>query len=295
MQNAAKPAPRNLSGGAWLLADMSLNIWALTIVKALGLGYPAAQIVFLRACIGLLLMLPWAWYARRSFAHIDRWHLHGFRVLFSTLALTTSFFAISRLPFALVTAISFTRPIITMIMAVFFLKEVVAGRRWIAAAIAFIGVLIAVEPGTLPFTWGLPAMFLTVLFGTSAIILTRKLSGTPTVVMMVFYTAGLTLLTAPLAFYFWTPITSEHLLPLLAIGAFSQCAQFCFLQAHGRAEAGFLAILGYLSLLLTTAIGYFVFDEVPSITFAIGAALIVASAIWTTLSRPRPSETRTRV
>ncbi|MEM8540026.1 MAG: DMT family transporter [Pseudomonadota bacterium] len=277
----------NLSGGAWLLADMALNIWALTIVKALGLDYPAAQIVFLRASIGLLIMLPWVWRARGSFAQIDQLHLHAFRVLLSTLALTTSFYAIARLPFALFTAISFTRPIITMIMAMIFLKEVIIGRRWVAAAIAFIGVLIAVEPGALPFTWGLPAMFLTVLFGTSAIILTRRLKGTPTVVMMLFYTVGLTLLTAPFAYYFWTSIAEDHLAPLLAIGLFSQCAQFCFLQAHGRAEAGFLSILGYLSLLLTTAVGYLVFDEVPSVAFGLGALLIVTAAIWTTLSHQK--------
>ncbi|MFN3144351.1 MAG: hypothetical protein ACE368_03365 [Paracoccaceae bacterium] len=43
-------APRdNLRGGAWLIADMSLNIWALSIVKALGADYAAAQVVFLRA------------------------------------------------------------------------------------------------------------------------------------------------------------------------------------------------------------------------------------------------------
>lgn len=283
MDNPASSS--NLSGGAWLLADMVLNIWALTIVKLLGLEYPAFQIVFLRAFVGLLIMLPWAWRARSSFAHVDKLSLHLLRVVFSALALTTSFFAIARLPFALFTAISFTRPIIMMIMAMVFLNEAVSGRRWIAAAIAFLGVLIAVEPGALPFNWGLPAMFLTVLFGTSAIILTRRLKGTPTVVMMVFYTGGLTLLTAPIAYFAWKPVAPDHLAPLLAVGVFAQCAQFCFLQAHGRAEAGFLAILGYLSLLLTTAVGYFVFDEVPSIAFAIGALLIVGAAMWTSMSQ----------
>ena len=266
---------------------MALNIWALTIVKALGFGYPAAQIVFLRALVGFLIMLPWAWWARSSFANLSNPHLHVSRVVFSTLALTTSFFAISRVPFALFTAISFTRPIITMIMAMVFLKEVVTGRRWIAAMIAFVGVLIAVEPGALPFTWGLPAMFLTVIFGTSAIILTRRLKGTPTVVMMVFYTGGLAILIAPFAYFSWTPIAPTHLVPLIAVGIFAQCAQFCFLQAHGKAEAGFLAILGYLSLLLTTGVGYFVFDEIPSLAFVLGALLIVGAAMWTTLTQQK--------
>lgn len=183
------------------------------------------------------------------------------------------------------TAISFTRPFLTMVLAVIFLNEVVARRRWMAAGVAFIGVLIAVQPGSVAFNWGLPAMGLAVLFGTSAVILTRRLAGTPVVVMMVFYTAGLAILTAPFALADWTPIAPGHLLPLLAVGVFSQSAQFCFLRAHNLAEAGFLSILGYLSLLLTAAVGYVVFGEVPTPALAIGAVLIVGAAVATTVQR----------
>jgi len=83
---------------------MALNIWALTIVKALGLGYPAVQIVFLRAIVGLAIILPWAMYARALFTNLDRYPLHILRVLFSALALTAGFFAIARLPFAVVSS-----------------------------------------------------------------------------------------------------------------------------------------------------------------------------------------------
>lgn len=266
---------------------MALNIFALSIVKAIGLGYPAVQLVFLRAIVGLAIMLPWIWMARGAFSNVDRLGLHGLRVLFSTLALTSSFFAISRLPFALVTAISFTRPVVTMIMAVVFLKEVVEGRRWAAAAIAFVGVLIAIQPGEVPFLWGLPAMAGTVLFGTSAIIITRRLKDAPAVVMMTFYTGGLAILTAPFAWMAWQPMAANEMWPLLAIGVFAQCAQFCFLRAHGLAEAGFLAILSYLSLIMTTFVGYFFFDEIPTLAFGFGAVLIVLAAAWTTLGKAR--------
>lgn len=277
-----------MSGGVWLLADMSLNIFALTIVKALGLGYPATQLVFLRACVGLLVLVPWVIMARNDFKRIERLELHALRVALSALALTSSFFALSRLPFALVSTISFIRPILTMIMAVIFLGERVAGRRWSAAGIAFAGILIAVQPNTVAFNWGLPAMGCAVLFGTSAIIVTRKLSTAPTIVMMVFYAAGLTLLTMPFAIQNWVEIRATHLAPLLAIGLFSQMAQFCFLAAHSRGEAGFLAVLGYFSFILTTAIGYLYFGEIPTLELWIGASLIIGSALWTTLtSRPQ--------
>jgi S-adenosylmethionine uptake transporter len=285
LQNVPDQSARNITGGAWLLADMTLNIWALTIVKALGLGYPAVQIVFLRALVGLMLMVPWAMKSRREFAKMDRLPLHALRLMFSTVALMASFFAVSRLPFALFTTISFTRPVLTMIMAVIFLRETVSGRRWAAAAVAFIGVIIAVEPGEITLTWGLPAMGFAVFFGTASIILTRQLSETPTVVMMTFYTGGLTVMTAPFIINNWVPIPTEHLLPLLAIGLFAQSAQFCFLKAHGSAEAGFLSVLGYLSLLLTTGVGFFVFGEVPSVALVVGAVLIVGAAAATTFGK----------
>lgn len=95
-------APRdNLKGGAWLLADMGLNIWALGIVKALGLGYPVAQIVFLRAAIGLVLLSPWIVRNRSAFVPIPDLPLQVLRVGLSAATLTASYFAISRVPLAL--------------------------------------------------------------------------------------------------------------------------------------------------------------------------------------------------
>lgn len=262
---------------------MSLNIGALSIVKAVGLGYPAAQIVFLRAIVGLGLILPWAVWSRSAFTAIPDPKLQILRVVLSALALSAAYFAVSRVPFALFTALSFTRPIVLMLMASLFLAEVIGPRRRIAALVALGGVIIAVGWEGFVVNLGVGAVALAVIFGTSAIILTRKLAATPTVVLMVFYTGGLSVLAFPIATSHWVPIPSDHLLPLLAIGVFAQAAQFCFLQAHTRAEASFLAMFGYLSLILTTAVGFFVFGEIPSLSVWIGAALIVLATAFTTL------------
>ena len=40
---------QNLSGGERLIADMTVNVCPLSIVKALGMDYPPAQLVFLHA------------------------------------------------------------------------------------------------------------------------------------------------------------------------------------------------------------------------------------------------------
>ena len=277
-------APRdNLKGGAWLIADMSLNIWALSIVKWLGGGYPATQIVFLRALTGFILILPLIWTNRAAFRRIDHLGMHLLRVGLSVITLTASFFAISRVPLAVFTAIGFTRPIVTMVMAAILLRETIGPRRWGAAGLALAGVVIAANPREVPWTLGLAALGVVVLTGSAAIIATRRLREAPYIVLMSFYTAGLALCTLPFALVAWHPVDPAHLWPLLAVGAFSQAAQLCFLRAHFHGEAGFLSVLGYLSLVMSVGVGYFVFGEVPGAEFALGAALVICAALFVVL------------
>ncbi|MEM6896846.1 MAG: DMT family transporter, partial [Pseudomonadota bacterium] len=277
--------------GAWLIADMSLNIWALSIVKWLDAGYPATQVVFVRAAVGLVLILPLIWLSRAEFRRIEHLRIHLLRVALSVVTLTASFFAISRVPLAVFTAINFTRPIVTMVMAAVVMHEVIGRRRWIAAGVAFVGVILAANPGEVPWTLGLAALILVVFTGSAAIIATRSLRAAPPILLMTFYTAGLALCTAPLALISWVAIAPNHLLALLCVGAFAQGAQLCFLKAHYHGEAGFLSVLGYLSLVLSVGVGVLIFDERPGLGFALGAALVVGAALWVVL-RPGAADSR---
>jgi S-adenosylmethionine uptake transporter len=270
----------NARGSGWLLADMTLNIWALSIVKAMGLEVPAAQLVLLRAVVGFGLMLPWIWRERAAFARIADPGFQALRVGLSALALTCSFYAIARMPFALFTAMNFTRPLVLMAMAALLLAEPIRRSQWVAALVCLAGVAIALRPGSVPIDAAVVALGVTIVAGTGAVIVTRRLSTTPTVVLMTLYTGGLAVILAPFAVVSWTPVRPEDWPVLLAIGVFAQSAQFCFIRAHKLAEAGVLALLGYLSLVLTTAVGFLVFGEVPTLPMLAGAALIVGASLW---------------
>jgi S-adenosylmethionine uptake transporter len=208
---------------------------------------------------------------------------HLLRVLLSVITLSASFFAIPRVPFAVFTAVGFTRPLVTMVMAALLLRETIGARRWSAAGVAFAGVLVAVNPGAVAWSWGLAALVVVVFSGSGAVIATRRLREAPPIVMMTFYTAGLTVFSAPLALVAWEPVAPGHLLPLLLVGCFAQSAQLCFLRAHYHGAAGFLSVLGYLSLVLSIGVGYFAFGEEPGPSFALGAFLVVSSALWATV------------
>ena len=288
-------APRdNIRGGAWLFADMALNIWALGIVKALGLGYPVAQIVFLRAVIGLVLLSPWILRNRAAFAVVPDLPLQILRIALSAATLTASYFAISRVPLALFTTMNFTRPLVVMVLAALLLRERITPAQWGAAALAMVGVVIAIDPDATTLGPGLWALALVVLTGSGAVIVTRRLRGTPTLVLMTFYTVGLGLCTLPFALWSWQSIPLDHLVPLLAIGVFAQSAQACFLRAHYNGDAGVLSVLGYMSLPLSTAAGYLAFGEVPTLRFYAGAALVVLAAASLTVSGRRRTALRIR-
>lgn len=272
----------NLRASLWLIGDMSLNIWALSIVKAMGADYSAFQLVFLRASVGLLMVLPWAWRERARFAIVDRLPLHALRVGLSAITLAISFFAITRVPFALFTAVSFVRPILLMIFAALLLGERIKRLRWLAALVGLGGTLIAINPERSELDVGVLALLVTVTTGTLAIILTRRLKGTPTVVMMLFYTGGLALCTGPFAMTNWEEVEIGHWPLLIAIGLFAQAAQYCFLKAHWLGEAGFLGPVSYLSLVLSTAAGFAFFNEVPTVELMVGATIILGAAWYVT-------------
>jgi len=281
------PARSNLAGGAWLLADMALNIWALSIIKALGLGYGPAQLVFLRASVGVVVLSPWIWLGRRHFANLTNIPTHLARVAFSAIALSSSFYAITRVPLAFFSAVGFTRPLVTMVLAALVLNELIGPRRWLAAALAMTGIAVAVNPREMVGGTGLIALLVMVLASAGAVILTRRLRDAPKIVLMSFYAVGLTLLTAPIALTTWIPIAPAHMAPLLAVGLFASLAQLLYLRAHQMGDAGFLSVLSYLSLIFSVSVGFLVFGETPDWSFFAGAALVMTAALWVAIRERR--------
>ncbi|MBX2839153.1 MAG: DMT family transporter [Gammaproteobacteria bacterium] len=270
---------RNGRAAVWLLTDMCLHIGALILVKTLGASYPTMQIVFIRAATGLLVLLPWMVISHRSFASISHWPLHIARIVFSSLAISCGYYAVARVPLALFTTLNYLRPAVLMLMAMLLLNEFIGKRRWFALTLGFIGVLIAVQPGDYSFNLATAVLLVAVIAGSTATILLRRLKGAPEIVMMVFYTAGLMVCTAPFAVAQWVPIANQDGLAILAIGVLAQCAQLCFLRAHWTGDVGFLSPLTYSSLILSAAAGYFVFDEIPTTALIIGAGFILLSAV----------------
>ncbi|MGO4524633.1 DMT family transporter [Microvirga sp. 2MCAF35] len=275
------PVPLWVSAG-WLLLDMALVTTMQALVKAEGETYPAIQLVFLRSLVGFISVAPLVWRHRRKLADLTNIRGHLTRVAFNSAALTLNFAAFAALPLALVTAIGFTRPLLLLVMAAMMLGERVSGIRYAFTAFGFSGVIIMVQPDAIPWNVGLVAAFGSVFFGTLAVVQTRRLAGENTVVLMLFYTVGLTLLTSIPAALAWVPIPWSEAPSIILVGVLAQLGQYCWLQAYQKQEARLLAPIGYLSILFSGFAGWLYFGEIPSLSLCIGAAIVVLTTVLAT-------------
>lgn len=271
------PSRTHRTGIAWLLADMTLVTTMTVLVKFEGDTYPAVQLVFIRSLIGLVSILPLAWRKRQAVVGTKQPLRHLFRVGCNTVALTCNFYALSALPLALVNAIGFMRPLVVLVFAAWLLAEKITRVRWIGTSLGLLGILIILAPGEVPVSWGLIAAFGSVLFGSLAVIQIRAMADEDTAVLMVFYTVGLSVLTAIPAFVVWRPVASSDWPTLLAIGVFAQLGQYCFLRAYQSTPASILAPIGYLSLAFAAVAGFIFFREIPPWTTILGVLVIITA------------------
>src|SRR3984893_13173037 len=131
---------------------MLLSIFMFSFGDALGKfmvsTYSVGQLLWLRACAALLVLLPMIWRHRAAFMQIERPWLQLLRVTLSTLEVAAFFLATVYLPLADVLTYYLAGPIFVTAMSGLVLSEHIGWRRWTAILIGFCGVLIALRPSS---------------------------------------------------------------------------------------------------------------------------------------------------
>ncbi len=277
----------NIRGTIWLIFAALLFSVMMTLVKVLGSTFDSYQIAFFRVFPGMILTLPFLLRAGpRSFMTQRPW-LHGVRVIAGGSGLAANFFAIVHLPLADATAISFSRGLFIVPLAILMLREVVGPRRILATLVGFVGVIVilrptgAVEPAAWVALYGAVAVSV-------AIICVRILTRTDSSATLLFYSSVFqTLFLAVPAFSGWVQPTWEQLGLLLLMGVVGVAAQGCFLRAYSIGETTALAPIDYTRLLFAAMAGYLVFGDVPDEWTVAGAAIIIGSTLYITQREAR--------
>jgi drug/metabolite transporter (DMT)-like permease len=207
--------------------------------------------------------------------------IHAFRLVIACVAQIGTFYAVIHLLLADATAISFSRPLFTTIIAVFLLSEIVGWRRWTATAMGFIGVIVMVRPdaGSID-----PTVLIAVATAAAfafANVLIRVMAKTepPNRILFYYHGGAMILFILPTWFVWITPVPGDWLL-LFAIGVLTTVGMIGFVRGFSVGEASAVGPMEYTRLIYAALLGYYLFAEIPDIWSGVGAAIIVGSTLY---------------
>ncbi len=286
-EKPAKTAParadRPLRGiGLLILSTIFLGTSDATS-KYLSTTLPSIEIAWIRFLIFLMIMVPAMVPGSPLFAL--RTGRPGLQVMRGAALLGSSLLFISGLrflPIAEASATSFVSPLFVTALSIFFLSEKVGLRRWIATAVGLMGVLIVLRPGTGAFHPAAVFPVVSAFAWACCLIMTRLMSGQERAMVTMTYSSivGFAILCALVPLVWVTPTWHDILFGTI-IGLTSTAGQWIVVLAFRYADASVLAPFSYVQLLWVTLLGFLIFGEVPDVWTVAGAAVIVASGLYT--------------
>lgn len=281
---------RPMRGIFFKLCSVVTFIVMASLIKATASHVPPGEAVFFRSFFAMPVII--AWLAMRGELRTGLKASapmgHVWRGVVGTMAMGLGFAGLGYLPLPEVTAIGYAAPLLTVIFAAMFLGEDVRLFRISAVVLGLIGVMIVlsprltVVPGVDNDAATLGAMLVLggAVFAALAQVFVRKLVVKEKTSAIVFYFSltATVLSLATLPFGWVIPAPTEAALLVLA-GVMGGVGQIFLTSSYREADASVVAPFDYASMLFALAIGYWVFDEVPTLVMLAGASLVVTAGV----------------
>lgn len=288
--------PANVQGAAWLAASAVASAGMLMAAKGLEEHISSFQIVFVRAAgsfilvAGLIPRLTW-----EKLRPTRPWLLVA-RSGLATIALVLLFHSVATIPLADAQALNFANVVFIIPLSALILGEKIGWRRWTAAVVGFLGVLIVLKPGFASSHvafWGALAGVGGAAAYAAMLITVRMVSRTMHAdATYVYGIVGLTLMSLPLALMDWAWPTGEEWLHLAGVAALGAVGQYAAVRAFAVGEASAIAPVDYLKLVFALIGGAIFFHELPDAATVVGALVIVGATAYATVREARIKKNR---
>jgi len=264
------------------MAAFTLNDTAMKLVMQ---SVPLFQAIGLRGLLATLVLLVLGWRMgglRLNLPRRDLWLL-ALRSLAEVLGTLTFLAALNHMPLANLSAILQVLPLAVTLAAALFLGDRVGWRRMTAIVVGFIGVLIIIRPG--------PAGFdLWALMGLASVacvvvrdLTTRRMSASLPSVTVALSAAVTVLAMGGLGTVIqgWHPVGGREWLLLFAAVSALIVGYLTVVMTMRVGEISFVAPFRYTALLWAMALDYLIFGHLFDALTMVGAALVVATGIFT--------------
>jgi drug/metabolite transporter (DMT)-like permease len=270
-----------LAGILCMLGGMFMFSVNDVLGKWLVATYTVGQVLLIRSAAALVFLGPAV--AREGVSNVmnpPNPRLQLLRVTLSTIEVAFFYWAVTYMPLAETVTFYLAGPIYVALLARPFLGETISLKRWIAIGIGFLGVLIALNPGSSAIGW--PALI--AIGGSLAfaamMIVTRQLKGTPDTTLVFWQTASALALGVALAPFGWVTPSLRDFGLLALLGVVALYAHILTNRALKLAPASTVVPYQYTLIVWAVILGFIVFGDVPSLSTLIGAAVIVCAGVW---------------
>lgn len=268
--------------GLWMLASAVGFAVLVCVVRLLSAEMDVLVVQVWRNVFAVLLFAPWL--ARVGLAGLRTRRLPLFltRSALFVVSSTALFYGVTMVPVADATALSFTAPLFTTILAVLLLGERVDAARWGAIAAGFAGMLVILRPGVGVFDAAAAAVVLTAAASFALVTVTGKLLASTESPALV--TACLSVFALPLsivpALFAWSWPRPDQLGWLMLIGLAANLNMYGFARAMRIGDASMATPFDFIRLPATALVAFLMFGQAPEVWTWLGAAIIVAASVY---------------
>ena len=273
------------------LAGFALLSVGDAVVKSIAGAWPAPAIAALRYVIGAsgLAALLW-WHQGRAGFLMPNPKIQLLRGLSVAVATICFFSAIALMPLAEATAITFTSPMITALLAALILKEPAGRGTIIASMVAFAGVLLILRPNFAVLGWAALLPLGSAVGMACLMIGNRAVAGKGSALLMQFLIAVIAapiLTVAALAGHL-SGVPSLHIPPpdwtiiakICTVAISASTAHWLIYLGTTKASAADIAPMTYIQLLVAMVLGILVFGDWPDALSLFGSAIIIGAGLF---------------
>ena len=259
------------------------------IAKLMVARYDPIQVVFFRNLIALPMVGAVVLFVLgKKGLRTRHLRVHAIRGLLMLAGAYSFFKGLESLALAEATALIFVAPFFITLISAVFLAEEVGWRRWLAVLAGVLGGLVIIRPGGAAFQLIHLLPVATALVYALLMLSARWVDPRESVwTLLVYLTGAGALLSALIVPFVWVPVRLGDLWLFAGIALFGTAGMTMMTQAFRLAPAVVVAPLDYTALLWATLFGWLIWREGPHAMTFLGAAIIIASGIFTILREQR--------
>ena len=285
LQTPFRRLPATTRGALLMIGACAGFSVMMLAVRQLSVELHPFVVAFWRNLVGLGFMLPWALSVGLGGLRTGRFRMHALRSLMGLSAMLCLFMALSLMPLADVTALTFTAPLFATVGAALILGERVRVRRWSATLIGFLGALLILKPGADMVQPAALIALTAAVFIAGAMLTIKSLSDSesPNAIVVIMGLLMTPTSLVPAAFVWSWPVgglMGDAWGWIVLMGFSATIGQVCLTRAFKAADASAVMPFDFSRLVFVGALGYWTFGEVPDVWTWVGGGIILAASVY---------------